>query len=111
MAQVASRGDVASASAIFTRGAMDAPDLRGDSMVTKHLEKLQQEKEKNSLAMIQALHGDVGPAICALSLQETGWDVDAASALLKHFKAENEDQLRRLSKVTLLDSTANSCMF
>ena len=102
MTEVASRGDVAYASAIFTRGAMDAPDLRGDSMVTKHLEKLQQEKEKNSFAMIQALHADVGPTICALSLEETGWDVDVASALLKRFKAENEDKLRKLGKVSHL---------
>lgn len=71
-------------------------------MVTKHLEKLQQEKEKNSFAMIQALHADVGPTICALSLEETAWDVDAASTLLKRFKAENEDKLRKLLKVCQL---------
>ena len=99
--QVASRDDVANAAAIFTRGAMDAPDLRGDSMVTKHLEKLQQEKEKRSFAMIQALHDDVGPMICAVVLEETQWDVDSASALLKRFKAENQDKLRKLSQVSL----------
>ena len=71
-------------------------------MVTKHLEKLQQEKEKNSFAMIQALHADVGPTICALSLEETSWDVDAASTTLKRFKAENEDKLRKLMKVCQL---------
>lgn len=100
MADVATRDDVARASALFTRGAMDAPDLRGDSMVTKHLEKIQQEKEKNAFAQMQSLHPSVGPTVCAIALEETAWEVEPADQLLVRFQAENTEKLAVLLKVT-----------
>lgn len=98
MADVATREDVARVSALFTRGAMDAPDLRGDSMVTKHLEKIQQEKEKSAFTKMQALHPTVGPTVCAVALEETVWEADAAHELLTRFEAENQDKLAELLK-------------
>ena len=99
MADVATRDDVARASALFTRGAMDAPDLRGDSMVTKHLEKIQQEKEKNAFAKVQALHPSMGPTICAIALEEAAWEADEAHQLLTRFAAENQEKIAALVKV------------
>ena len=98
MADVATREDVARVSALFNRGAMDAPDLRGDSMVTKHLEKIQQEKEKSAFAQMQALHPTIGPTVCAIALEETVWEADAAHELLTRFEAENQDKIAELLK-------------
>ena len=99
MADVATRDDVARASALFTRGAMDAPDLRGDSMVTKHLEKIQQEKEKSAFAKMQSLHPSIGPTVCATALEETAWEADAAHELLVRFEAEYQEKIAALLKV------------
>ena len=101
MSDVATRDDVARVSALFTRGAMDAPDLRGDSMVTKHLEKLQQEKEKQGFTKMQVLHPNIGPTVCAIALEETGWEADAADALLSRFEAENRERIALLLQVYL----------
>lgn len=98
MVDVATREDVARVSALFTRGAMDAPDLRGDSMVTKHLEKIQQEKEKSAFARVQALHPTIGPTVCAIALEETVWEADAAHELLTRFEAENKEKIAELLK-------------
>ena len=99
MADVATRDDVARASALFTRGAMDAPDLRGDSMVTKHLEKIQQEKEKRAFAKMQFLHPSIGPTVCAIALEETAWEADAAHELVLRFEAEYQERIAALLKV------------
>lgn len=96
MTDVATREDVARVSALFTRGAMDAPDLRGDSMVTKHLEKLQQEKEKQGFAKMQVLHANIGPTVCAIALEETEWEVEAAHELLSRFEEENAEKIAQL---------------
>ncbi|KAA6421923.1 MAG: hypothetical protein FRX49_08242 [Trebouxia sp. A1-2] len=96
MTDVATRDDVARVSALFTRGAMDAPDLRGDSMVTKHLEKLQQEKEKQGFAKMQALHPSIGPTVCAIALEEADWVVEAAHELLSRFEEENKERIALL---------------
>lgn len=106
MADVATREDVARVSALFTRGAMDAPDLRGDSMVTKHLEKIQQEKEKSAFARVQALHPTVGPTVCAIALEETAWEADSALELLTRFEAENKEKIAELLKAGNLCNTA-----
>ena len=100
MTDVATRDDVARVSALFTRGAMDAPDLRGDSMVTKHLEKLQQEKEKQGFAKMQALHPSIGPTVCAIALEETDWEVEAAHELLSRFEDENKERIALLLLVS-----------
>ncbi len=99
MTDVATRDDIARVSALFTRGAMDAPDLRGESMVTKHLEKLQQEKEKQGFAKMQALHPSIGPTVCAIALEETAWDGDAAHELLSRFEEENREHIATLLQV------------
>jgi hypothetical protein len=100
MTDVATRDDVARVSALFTRGAMDAPDLRGDSMVTKHLEKLQQEKEKQGFAKMQALHPSIGPTVCAIALEETEWEVEPAHELLSRFEEENKERIALLLLVS-----------
>ena len=100
MTDVATRDDVARVSALFTRGAMDAPDLRGDSMVTKHLEKLQQEKEKQGFAKMQTLHPSIGPTVCAIALEETEWEVEAAHELLSRFEEENKERIALLLLVS-----------
>ena len=99
MGDVATRDDIARVSALFTRGAMDAPDLRGESMVTKHLEKLQQEKEKQGFARMQMLHPTSGPTVCAIALEETDWDGDAAHELVSRFEEENREQIASLLQV------------
>ena len=104
MTDVATRDDVARASAVFTRGAMDAPDLRGDSMVTKHLEKLQQQKEKDGFAKMQALHPSIGPTVCAIALEEASWETDAADQLLSRFEEEQKQQIAALLQVKAIEA-------
>ncbi len=111
MADVATRDDVARVSALFTRGAMDAPDLRGDSMVTKHLEKLQQEKEKQGFAKMQALHPSIGPTVCAIALEETDWEVEAAHELLSRFEEENKERIALLLLVSEIPALHSGVSF
>ncbi len=111
MTDVATRDDVARVSALFTRGAMDAPDLRGDSMVTKHLEKLQQEKEKQGFAKMQALHPSIGPTVCAIALEETDWEVEAAHELLNRFEEENKEGIALLLLVSEIPALHSGVSF
>ncbi len=111
MTDVATRDDVARVSALFTRGAMDAPDLRGDSMVTKHLEKLQQEKEKQGFAKMQALHPSIGPTVCAIALEETDWEVEAAHELLSRFEEENKERIALLLLVSEIPALRSGVSF
>lgn len=73
-------------------------------MVTKHLEKLQQEKEKQGFAKMQALHPSIGPTVCAIALEEADWVVEAAHELLSRFEEENKERIALLLLVSSCSS-------
>ncbi|CAL5224724.1 g7456 [Coccomyxa viridis] len=74
---------MAAADMVFTRGG--ASDDRGESMVQKHAEKLQQEKEERCMSSIKGELPNISPAVLALALQEARWDVPAAMQLVSIF--------------------------
>eukprot|EP00877_Chromochloris_zofingiensis_P010773 jgi/Chrzof1/594/Cz01g21190.t1 len=86
------------AATLFTRGQPGEADNRGESMVQKHLEKLQQEKEVAALEKLAALMPQMGSMVRALALAECGWDVDEALGMLRQFQVSHLDKLDALSK-------------
>ncbi|KAK9824690.1 hypothetical protein WJX72_012426 [[Myrmecia] bisecta] len=83
---------------MFTRGGLDAPDTRGESMVQKHLEKLQKEKEVAALAKLRDTLPLMSPAVCILALQEAAWDDSRALLLLQLFQQARGEQLQMLEQ-------------
>ncbi|CAK0787512.1 hypothetical protein CVIRNUC_010732 [Coccomyxa viridis] len=74
---------MAAADMIYTRGG--AADDRGGSMMQKHADKLQQEKEEQCMSNIKSEMPTVSPAVLALALHEVDWDVRAAVQLVSLF--------------------------
>lgn len=83
---------------MFTRGQPGEEDKRGESMVQKHKEKLQQEKENLAMAKLQALMPQVGSMVRALALAESNWSVEEALGVLKRFHGAHADKLADLQK-------------
>lgn len=69
------------------------PDARGQSMVAKHADKLQQEKEERAMAKLAALMPRLSKATHAVALQECGWDDELASAMLRQFESAKAQEL------------------
>ncbi|KAG2450160.1 hypothetical protein HYH02_000262 [Chlamydomonas schloesseri] len=82
----------------FTRGTAGQTDNVGKSMVQQHAERMQQEKEQNSLQKLAVLLPQLGFFSRLMALQETDWDVDRALGLLRKFVAENDLKLKAIHK-------------
>ncbi|PSC69161.1 RNA-binding 25 [Micractinium conductrix] len=83
---------------LFTRGGRDAPDTRGLSMVAKHLEKQQKEKEQRAMERLHLLLPALGPTVRAIALQECNWDEERALTMLRRFQVAKTDELSKLHK-------------
>jgi hypothetical protein len=86
---------------LYTRGGPGQPDTRGQSMVAKHADKLQKEKEDRAMGKLRLLLPQLTPATHAVALQECEWDDERALQLLRRFqtaKAEDLEALRKQQK-------------
>ncbi|KAL6780723.1 hypothetical protein ACKKBF_B12010 [Auxenochlorella protothecoides x Auxenochlorella symbiontica] len=89
---------MAATTELFTRGGPDMADNRGQSMVAKHLDKLQKNKEDAAVAKLKALMPHIGPVAREMALQECGWDTERALALLRKFALSNAQELSTIQK-------------
>eukprot|EP00887_Chlorella_sp_A99_P003746 scaffold7.g3746.t1 len=83
---------------LFTRGGPNMPDNRGQSMVAKHLEKQQKEKENKAMEKLKLLAPQLGPAVRAMALQECDWSEDKAVVMLRRFQVGTVEELLKLQK-------------
>ncbi|MEW5309986.1 MAG: hypothetical protein WDW38_001823 [Sanguina aurantia] len=83
---------------MYTRGKAGMADTRGESMVQKHKEKLQKEKEAAGMFALDQLMPHFSSAVRELTLQESHWNVEAACKMLKHFAHGKEELLKPLQK-------------
>ncbi|KAJ9510526.1 hypothetical protein QJQ45_015993 [Haematococcus lacustris] len=94
---------------LFTRGTGEDRD-RGGSMVQRHQEKLQEEKENLSILKLASLMPQLGAAVRVLALREAVYDVDTAVSVLKSFQTHNDEAvksiLQRRKKLNETESTA-----
>lgn len=74
-------------------------DDRGESMVQKHTERLQKEKEEAAMSQIKVELPSVSPAVLALALQEANWEVVPAVQLVQLFISVQGVQVAKLQKV------------
>ncbi|PNH09503.1 hypothetical protein TSOC_003861 [Tetrabaena socialis] len=82
----------------FTRGTAGQTDNVGKSMVQRHAEQMQLEKEQTALQKLGILLPQLGFFSRLLALRETKWDVDKALVILRRFVAENDLALKALQK-------------
>ncbi|KAK9905919.1 hypothetical protein WJX75_008954 [Coccomyxa subellipsoidea] len=73
-------------------------DDRGESMVQKHTERLQKEKEEAAMSQIKEELPSISPAVLALALQEAQWEVVPAIQLVQMFLNVRGIQLAELQK-------------
>lgn len=83
---------------LFTRGGPNVPDQRGLSMVARHQEKLQQEKERRGMEKLRALMPHLSPAVHAMALEKLEWDEERALIALRKFSATKAEELKALQK-------------
>lgn len=81
----------------YTRGAPGG-DLRGDSMLQKHRDKLQKEKEAALLKRLTTDFALLPVTVLRLAAQEVDWEAGPASALLSVFQQAAQDQLAALTE-------------
>jgi hypothetical protein len=86
---------------IYTRGQAGQTDNVGKSMVARHAEQMQLEKEQNAIQKLAILLPSLGFFSRVMALRETSWDVEKALALLRRFVAENDVKLKSLHKVCM----------
>ncbi|KAI7841757.1 hypothetical protein COHA_004623 [Chlorella ohadii] len=102
MAEVANGAGAAgagpSSGELFTRGGPNVPDNRGQSMVAKHLEKQQKEKEARAMERLHLLLPALGPTVRAVALQQCNWDEEKALTMLRRFQVAKADELSKLHK-------------
>ena len=101
-------GDGLGGVVVFNRG--PTQDERGESMVQKHMEKLQIEKENYSMEKLGALMPQLGGMVRALALAETGWNIEQALDLLRRFYANHADKLKTMNKVGRVASQECCCI-
>ncbi|GBF97152.1 hypothetical protein Rsub_10339 [Raphidocelis subcapitata] len=82
----------------YTRGGPDQADTRGATLVEKHNERMQTEKENLAVEKLSALMPSLGAKLRAHALAKTDWDVDAALALLRSFQVAQLEKLNAISK-------------
>ncbi|KAL6758148.1 hypothetical protein V8C86DRAFT_3018434 [Haematococcus lacustris] len=80
---------------LFTRGTGEDRD-RGGSMVQRHQEKLQEEKENLSILKLASLMPQLGAAVRVLALREAVYDVDTAVSVLKSFQTHNDEAVKSI---------------
>lgn len=83
---------------LYTRGKPGEADKRGESMVLRHAEKLQQEKEEAALRQLADALPNLGTKVKVVALTQMDWEVNETIDLLRHFCAANVDKLRELHK-------------
>ena len=83
---------------LFTRGGLDAPDTRGLSMVAKHIDKLQKEKEQRGMDKLGLMLPQLSAATHAIALQECNWDEEKAVSMLRLFVDTKSEELHKLDK-------------
>lgn len=83
---------------LFTRGGLDMPDTRGATLVAKHAERQQKEKEERAMSKLHQLLPHLGKATHAVALQECNWEEDRALAMLRMFAVSKAEDLRQLQK-------------
>ncbi len=71
------------------------------SQVQKHTDRLQKEREEAAMSQIKLELPSVSPAVLALALQETKWEVGPAVQLVQLFVSVQGVQLANLQKVRL----------
>ena len=81
---------------LFTRGGLDMPDNRGATLVAKHAEKVQKEKEERAMSKLGQLLPHLGAATHAIALQECNWEEDRALAMLRMFAVSKAEELRKV---------------
>ncbi|GMH39198.1 hypothetical protein BSKO_07096 [Bryopsis sp. KO-2023] len=101
--------EVAMETTVYTRGRPGDEDNRGSSMVQKHLEKLQLEKEDAAMSKLHGLMPQLGSIVRDLALKETEWCVEKAALLLRRFQVANASKLSQLHKKRkrILNALAN----
>ena len=83
---------------MFTRGGPNQPDMRGQSMVAKHADKLQKEKEAQALEKLLLLLPRLSPVTHAIALEECEWDAEKALSMLRSFQSEKSVELQEIHK-------------
>ncbi len=83
---------------LFTRGTGD-DQPRGETLVQRHLNQLQAEKEALAMQKLGALMPGFGAPVRALALKEAVQDVDTALSLLRAFQTAHVKELHGLHKV------------
>ena len=83
---------------LFTRGGLNAPDTRGLSMVAKHIDKLQKEKEQRGMDKLGLMLPQLSAATHAIALQECNWDEEKAVSMLRLFVDTKSEELHKLDK-------------
>lgn len=82
----------------FTRGNPNEPDARGATLVERHNERMQQEKEETAVEKLSNLMPALGSRLRAFALAKTDFNVDAALQLLRSFQVAELDKLNAISK-------------
>ncbi|KAI8465688.1 MAG: hypothetical protein J3K34DRAFT_79905 [Monoraphidium minutum] len=96
MAAPATLGDVINME--YTRGGPGDTDNRGATLVERHNERMQEERENTALEKLSALMPTLGSKLRAFALAKSEWDVDGALALLRSFQVAELDRLNAISK-------------
>eukprot|EP00210_Caulerpa_lentillifera_P004725 g4509.t1 len=73
-------------------------ETRGASMVAKHLQKLQEEKEEAAATKLQSLMPNFGQLVRLSALERTDWNPEKAALLLRRFQVANASRLHQLHK-------------
>ncbi|KAF5842617.1 hypothetical protein DUNSADRAFT_6086 [Dunaliella salina] len=81
---------------LFTRA--QTADNRGESMMAKHQNALQQEKEDQAMDQMVTMLPHLGPAVKALALRETAFSVQDAVRMLELFQSQNQERLSAIHK-------------
>lgn len=82
----------------YTRGGPGEGDNRGATLVEKHNERMQQERENMALEKLAALMPSLGSKLRAFVLTKADWDVDAALSLLRSFQVAQLDKFNAITK-------------
>ena len=83
---------------LFTRGGPGQAENRGPSMVAKHADKIQKEKEARALDKLLLLLPRLSSAVHAVALQECNWDEETALQMLRRFQSEKSKELEDILK-------------
>lgn len=83
---------------MYTRGQPGEADNRGESLVQKHMDLMQQQKEAAAMDKLRQLMPQLGDMVRALALSKAEWDIDQAVAMLRSFQVSHLDKVNTLNK-------------